>query len=119
MRGKLGSWDADVSLVYGSNEVVYGVEDSLNTSYGAASQTSFDAGAMNYDQFVFNAGIVRAFDVGSLPEADQRRVRHRGAPARVTASKRANPPRTIAAPSSGAPAGSQGFPGFQPEQRTR
>ena len=68
VRGKLGSWDADVSLVYGFNEVAYGVEHSLNTSYGAASQTSFDAGAMKYDQLVFNAGIVRTFDVGNLPE---------------------------------------------------
>ena len=79
VRGKLGGWDADVSLVYGSNEVAYGVEHSLNTSYGAASQTSFDAGAMKYDQLVFNAGIVRTFDVGNLPEAHQRRARHRGA----------------------------------------
>ena len=50
------------------NEVHYGVEDSLNTSFGAASQTSFDAGSMEYDQFVFNAGIVRGFEVGNLPE---------------------------------------------------
>ena len=35
VRGKLGSWDSDVSLVYGLNEVAYGVENSLNTSYGA------------------------------------------------------------------------------------
>ena len=64
----MGGWDADVSLVYGSNEVAYGVENSLNTSYGAASQTEFDAGAMKYDQLVFNAGIVRTFEVGGLPE---------------------------------------------------
>src|SRR6185436_9059659 len=68
VRGKLGAWDSDVSLVYGLNEVDYGVEHSLNTSYGAASQTSFDAGAMKYDQLVFNAGIVRTFDAGNLPE---------------------------------------------------
>ena len=62
VRGKLGGWDSDVSLVYGLNEVDYGVEHSLNTSYGAASQTSFDAGAMKYDQLVFNAGVVRSAD---------------------------------------------------------
>src|SRR5262245_2816308 len=68
VRGQWGAWDTDVSLVYGRNEVNYGVENSLNTSYGAASQTRFDAGAMEYDQLVFNVGFVRAFEVGNLPE---------------------------------------------------
>ena len=47
----------------------YGVENSLNTSYGADSQTSFDAGAMNYDQIVFNAGVVRAIRGGQSARA--------------------------------------------------
>src|SRR5688572_7256100 len=64
VRGKVGSWQADVSLVYGRNEIAYGVENSVNTSYGAASQTDFDAGGLEYDQIVLNAGIVRGFDWG-------------------------------------------------------
>src|SRR5262245_2184900 len=64
VRGKMGDWDADVSLVYGRNEIQYGVANSLNTSYGAASQTDFDAGGLEYDQIVFNAGVVRGFDWG-------------------------------------------------------
>jgi iron complex outermembrane receptor protein len=112
IRGSIGGWDADVSLVYGSNKVVYGVEDSLNVSYGAASQTSFDAGEMNYDQFVFNASIVHGFEVG-LPEPlnfatgiELRRESY-GIEAGEPASYNRGPVVGVAA-------GAQGFPGFQP-----
>jgi iron complex outermembrane receptor protein len=113
VKGKLGEWDADVSLVYGMNDVHYGVDHSLNTSYGAASQTSFDAGSMKYDQFVFNSGIVRGFDVGNLPEPLNLAL---GVEARregysIEAGEPASYDR---GPIVGAPAGAQGFPGFQP-----
>jgi iron complex outermembrane receptor protein len=113
VRGALGSWQADVSLVYGSNEIAYGVENSLNTSYGAASQTDFDAGGMKYDQIVLNAGIVRGFDWGLAEpvnvafgiEARQENYSiDDGEPASYDAG-----------PVAGAPAGAQGFPGFKPE----
>jgi iron complex outermembrane receptor protein len=114
VRGELASWDADVSLVYGSNTVRYGVENSLNTSFGALSQTSFDAGEMEYDQFVLNASIVRGFEIGSLPEplnvalgVEARRESY-GIEAGEPASYERGP-------IVGAPAGSQGFPGFKPE----
>ena len=112
-RGAVGGWDADVSLVYGSNEVVYGVENSLNTSYGQNSQTEFDAGAMKYDQLVFNAGIVRTFDVGNLPEGINVAfgVEARTESYQIEAGEPASYNR---GPIIGAAAGSQGFPGFQP-----
>jgi iron complex outermembrane receptor protein len=113
VRGKLGSWDTDLSLVYGSNKVDYGVEHSLNTSYGAASQTSFDAGAMHYDQYTFNASMVRGFEAGNLPEPINVAL---GVEARregygIDAGEPASYNR---GPVVGAPAGAQGFPGFQP-----
>jgi len=113
VRGKAGAWDADLSLVYGSNKVAYGVEHSLNTSYGAASQTSFDAGAMKYDQFTLDGSIVRGFDVGSLPEPVNVAL---GIEARresygIDAGEPASYDR---GPVAGVAAGSQGFPGFQP-----
>jgi len=113
VRGKLGEWDADISLVYGLNDVHYGVEDSLNTSFGAASQTSFDAGSMEYDQFVFNAGVVRGFEVGNLPEPLNLAL---GVEARrENYSIEAGEPASYElGPVPGAPAGAQGFPGFQP-----
>ena len=67
------------SLVYGSNKVAYGVEHSLNTSYGAASQTSFDAGAMKYDQFTFNAQHRARLRSRQFARSRQRGTRHRSA----------------------------------------
>ena len=113
LRGDLGGWEIDVSLVYGSNEVVYGVEDSLNVSYGAASQTSFDAGEMNYDQFVLNAGVVRGFEIGGLPEPLNLAfgVEWRRESYGIVAGEPASYNR---GPIVGVAAGAQGFPGFQP-----
>jgi iron complex outermembrane recepter protein len=112
-KGPWGGWDTDVSLVYGMNKVAYGVEHSLNTSYGIDSQTSFDAGSMEYNQLVFNAGVVRGFEVGNLPEplnlalgVEARRENYQ-----IEAGEPASYNR---GPVVGAPAGAQGFPGFQP-----
>ncbi|MEO8020131.1 MAG: TonB-dependent receptor [Pseudomonadota bacterium] len=113
VRGKLGTWDSDVSLVYGSNKVVYGVEHSLNQSYGAASQSSFDAGAMKYDQLTLNAGVVRSFEAGNLPEGLNVAL---GIEARrETYSIEAGEPASYnRGPILGVTVGAQGFPGFQP-----
>ena len=62
IRGDLGGWDADFSIVYGSNELDYSVVNTLNASLGPTSQTEFDAGALEYDQIVLNANVTRTFD---------------------------------------------------------
>jgi iron complex outermembrane receptor protein len=113
VRGELGSWSADISLVYGSNEIAYGVENSLNTSFGAASQTDFDAGGMTYDQIVLNAGIVRGFDWGlAAPVNVALGIEARQESYSIEAGE---PASYLAGPVVGAPAGAQGFPGFKPE----
>ena len=43
-----------------------GVENSLNTSLGATSQTSFDAGALIYDQITANLDFVRSYDLDAF-----------------------------------------------------
>jgi iron complex outermembrane receptor protein len=113
VRGALGEWQADVSLVYGSNEIAYGVENSLNTSYGPASQTDFDAGGIEYEQLVLNAGLVRGFDWG-LAEPVNVAV---GIEARQEsyAIDDGEPASYDSGGIAGAPAGAQGFPGFKPE----
>jgi iron complex outermembrane receptor protein len=112
VKGALGGWDTDVSLVYGMNDVHYGVDHSLNTSYGAASQTQFDAGSMKYEQLVFNAGVVHGFEIG-LPEPLNLAL---GVEARVEdySIDAGEPTSYDRGPVVGAPAGAQGFPGFQP-----
>jgi iron complex outermembrane recepter protein len=113
VKGQVAGWDADVSVVYGSNQIDYGVEHSLNTSYGAASQTRFDAGGMNYDQFVLNAGLVRGFDVGlAQPLNVALGIEARRESYGIDAGEPASYDR---GPVVGAPAGAQGFPGFKPE----
>jgi len=62
VRGDVNGWDYDVSAVYGSNELDYSVNNSLNVSLGPTSQTSFDAGSLSFDQVTINADIVKTFD---------------------------------------------------------
>ncbi|MFC0633159.1 TonB-dependent receptor plug domain-containing protein [Brevundimonas balnearis] len=64
LRGQIGGWEADFSLVYGRNALEYRTENSLNSTYGADSPTSFDSGETIYDQLVFGADFVRGFEVG-------------------------------------------------------
>jgi iron complex outermembrane recepter protein len=112
VRGQWGEWNTDVSLVYGHNKIGYGVENSLNVSYGAASQTSFDAGALTYNQMVFNAGIVRGFDWGLAEPANLALgIEARRENYEIEAGEPASYNR---GPIAGQPAGAQGFPGFQP-----
>lgn len=62
IRGELGGWDTDFSVVYGSNELDYSVVNTLNASLGPTSQTEFDAGALEYNQVVLNANATQTFD---------------------------------------------------------
>lgn len=64
VRGAIGGWDADVNLVYGRNALDFRTEDSLNSTYGAASPTSFDSGALIYDQLVLGADFTRQYEIG-------------------------------------------------------
>jgi len=64
VKGEIAGWSADISLVYGRNALDFRTEDSLNSTYGAASPTSFDSGGLTYDQLVFGADFARQFEVG-------------------------------------------------------
>ena len=66
VRGDWAEWGYDFSLGYGRNELGYGVENSVNTSMGAASPTSFDAGALIYDQLTANADFQRNYAVDAF-----------------------------------------------------
>ncbi|MBD3836963.1 TonB-dependent receptor [Brevundimonas sp.] len=64
VRGQLGGWDAEISLVYGRNALDFETRESLNSTYGSASPTNFDSGSLIYDQLVLGADFSQAFDVG-------------------------------------------------------
>jgi iron complex outermembrane receptor protein len=64
IRGELAGWRTDLSAQYGHNSFDYTVRNSLNTSFGTASQRTFDAGGLRYGQFVANLDFSREFDMG-------------------------------------------------------
>ena len=61
-----GDWQMDTSLVYGYNEMMFTIENTLNRSLGVDSPTRFDAGGFDYDQLVFNFPGVREIAVGGF-----------------------------------------------------
>lgn len=111
IRGVAGGWDYDVSAVYGSNELDYSVNNSLNASIGPTSQTSFNAGALAFDQVTVNADIVKTFD-NLLPGETSLAfgAEYRDESFQITAGEEAS---YIQGPLPAA-AGSQVFPGFTP-----
>lgn len=64
LRGELFGFKTDVNVVYGRNDIDFGVRNTLNPSLGPTSPTSFEAGGLTYDQWVFGADFSREFDVG-------------------------------------------------------
>jgi iron complex outermembrane receptor protein len=64
LRGEIGGWHADFSFGYGHNSFDYTVRNSLNTSFGTASQSVFDAGGLRYAQSVANMDFSRQYEVG-------------------------------------------------------
>jgi iron complex outermembrane receptor protein len=64
LRGEIGGFTADFNVVYGKNDIDFGVQNTINPSFGAASPTSFQAGGLTYDQLVFGADFSREFEVG-------------------------------------------------------
>ncbi len=111
-KGELGGFSVDASATYGSNKIRYGVRNSLNTSYGAASPTRFDAGTMDYGQFVGSLDFTRPVALFNFakPSTLAFGAEYRNETYKITAGD-------IYSYSSGGlntNIGSQGFPGFRP-----
>jgi iron complex outermembrane receptor protein len=64
IRGELAGWHTDFSIGYGHNSFDYTVRNSLNTSFGTASQSTFDAGGLRYGQTVANLDFSRQYEIG-------------------------------------------------------
>lgn len=65
-RFQLGGFDADVSATYGGNSVDYTVGNSINTTLGANSPTSFNTGGYGFSNIVGNFDVSRSFGTVSL-----------------------------------------------------
>jgi iron complex outermembrane recepter protein len=64
LRTTAGEWNADASFGYGHNSFDYQAQNTLNTSFGPASQRTFDAGGLRYGQYLANLDISREYEVG-------------------------------------------------------
>ncbi len=64
IKGNLGGFKSDLSVVYGNNRFDYRTENSLNTSYGPLSKSSFDSGGLQFSQLTANLDLSQEFEVG-------------------------------------------------------
>lgn len=111
VRGETAGWNWDLSHVYGQNSFDFGVANSFNTSFGAASQTEFDAGGLRFGQHVVNLDVQREVTPGlSLAAGGEYRRENFEIVAGELQSYAGGP-----FTANGAPAGAQVFPGFRPE----
>ncbi len=64
VRGQAGAWNLDLNLGYGSNEIEFGAENTMNPTYGLDGPTSFYAGSLKYSQLVLGVDAAREYDLG-------------------------------------------------------
>lgn len=113
IRGEIYDWKIDLNASYGRNKLSFRTENSGNSTYGAGSATSFDAGTLTYDQLVSGLDVSRELPLGDGTfnmafGAEYRREGFAIGAGEIASYNRG--PR--ATPSLGS--GAQGFPGFQP-----
>lgn len=104
---KLGGFNADLSVNYGSNSVDYTVGNTLNPAWGANSPTNFDVGAYGFSNIVGNFDLSRSFgdvSIGLGMEARQERFE-------VTAGQK----ESYEGLTPGSVGVAQSFPGLQPK----
>ncbi|MBD2751701.1 TonB-dependent receptor [Spirosoma validum] len=128
-RGKLGSFNYDLSNTFGSNTFNYGVENTVNATLLANSPTVFKAGGLNFKQNTINFDLSRKFDVmaglnlafGAEGRFENYRIKagDENSWARYDINGRVITTSTQVAPSdffgAARPGGAQVFPGFRPE----
>ncbi|UOQ52526.1 TonB-dependent receptor [Hymenobacter cellulosivorans] len=126
LRGTFGGWDVDLSNGFGSNRFEYGVENTLNATLGAKSPTSFDAGGFQLQQNVVNLSLSRNYKgvlqgLNLALGSEYRREWYQIFAGEVGAYENYNRNLVLqpGEPEPNRPAGSQGFPGFQPRNEVK
>jgi len=64
VRGEVGGWKTDLSVGRGHNSFDYNVNNTLNASYGPASQRDFYAGGLGYGQNIANLDFSKEYAIG-------------------------------------------------------
>ncbi len=118
LRGETGDGlEWNLSLGYGLSEIDYRLEESINASLGPDSPTAFKPGRLRETELVFNADVRRAVaehraaGPGNLAAGIELRRERYAVEAGDLASYAVGPGAL-----DGLPPGSNGFPGYSPEQ---
>ena len=115
-KGPAFGFDWDLSVGYGRNELDYRVINSLNASYGAASQKEFDAGGLSYGQLTIGIDAVKQIEANLYEPLNVAfGVEYRREDFSVSEGE---PTSYNKGPVAAGGAGSQGFPGFAPSNAT-
>jgi len=62
IKGMVGNWNTDLSLVSGSNSFNYEMTNTHNATIGSSSPTTFDAGGHSFNQTTSNFDVSQYFD---------------------------------------------------------
>ncbi|WP_339859048.1 TonB-dependent receptor [Pseudohongiella acticola] len=103
------SWDLSAGL--GSNRIDYNMANSINASLGPQSPTTFDIGALKQSELNLNLDFNYVIAIGNLAFGLERRKETYEVQTGDVASYAIGP-----GANAGLPSGSNGFPGFSPEQ---
>lgn len=114
LRGDIDGWATTLKLSYGRNRLDFRTENSLNSTYGAASATSFYDGALTYDQALGGVDLSKRYALGegSLNIAGGFEFRRESYV--IKAGDLASYNRGPLGSNTALTSGAQGFPGFQP-----
>lgn len=66
IKGMVGNWNSDLSLVTGTNEFLYHISDAHNATLGTASPTAMDAGGHSFSQTTGNLDISQYFEMDAI-----------------------------------------------------
>lgn len=116
VRGSMGDWKYDVSETIGRNRLEFGVNKSLNASFGPTSPSKFYAGALVFTQASTNLDMVRTVEIGTAsPMTVAMGAEFRYENYQIEAG---DAPSFVAGPVAGKAPGAQVFPGFTPRNAT-
>lgn len=114
LKTKLGKWELDINNTYGANRFEYDVHNTLNTSLGVNSPTSFNAGGHSIFQNTTGAHFSRNFENVNKGLSVAFGAEYRIENFKIFAGEEAS----YANYDVNAPGGSQGFPGYSPDNVT-
>lgn len=118
IKGKAGDWDVDFSNTWGKNSFDFTVSNSFNASQGIASSTTFNAGGFAFSQNTTNLDVSKFFEntlegLNVAFGAEYRLENYQILEGEE--ASHANYDHALDFFGRSYPPGSQGFPGFRPE----